>query len=71
VGAPGYLGIHTEQASLCLAVAMTGHDPRGTLCAGIGLLVVAATLAAGRPLEASAVGGLNTVTVGPGHGKAA
>jgi hypothetical protein len=44
---------------------------RGTLRGAIGLLVVAGTLVAGHPLEASAVGGLNTVVVIPDHGKAA
>jgi hypothetical protein len=44
---------------------------KGTVRAAVGLLVVAGTLVGGRPLDAGAVGGVNTVTVGPGHGKAA
>jgi hypothetical protein len=44
---------------------------KGTLRAAFGLLVLAGTLVGGRPLDASAVGGVNTVMVGPGHGKAA
>lgn len=42
---------------------------RGIFGAALGLLV-ATTLVAGGSLEASAVGGLNTVTVSPSHGKA-
>lgn len=42
---------------------------RGTLGAA-GLLLVAGTLIAA-PTDAIAIGGLNTVTVSPGHGKAA
>jgi hypothetical protein len=44
---------------------------RGILGAALGLLVVAGAVFSGRPLDASAVGGVNTVTVTPGHGKAA
>ena len=44
---------------------------KGTLRAAVGLLVVAGTLVGGRPLDARAVEGVNTVTVSPGHGKAA
>jgi len=44
---------------------------RGTLGATLGLILVAGTLFTGRPLAAHAIGGLNTVTVSPGHGKAA
>src|SRR6202171_426894 len=43
---------------------------RPTVGAAVGLLVVASTLVAGRPIEARAVGGLNTVSVSPGHGRA-
>jgi hypothetical protein len=43
----------------------------GTLGAVLGLLLLAGTLVGGRPLDARAVGGANTVTVTPGHGKAA
>jgi hypothetical protein len=44
---------------------------RATLGGAVGLLVVAGTLGAGRPLDVRAVGGLNTVTVSPAHGTAA
>ena len=44
---------------------------RGTLAAAVGLLLVAGTLVAVRPLDARAVGGLNSVTVSSTHGKAA
>jgi hypothetical protein len=44
---------------------------RGGLGAAVGLLVLAGTLVVGRPLEAHAIGGINTVTVSPGHGRAA
>jgi hypothetical protein len=43
----------------------------GTLRAAVGLLVLAGTLVGGRPLDARAIGGVNTVIVSPGHGKAA
>jgi hypothetical protein len=43
---------------------------RGTLGAAIGLLVVAGALI-DTPTDAQAVAGLNTVTISPGHGKAA
>jgi hypothetical protein len=43
---------------------------RGTLGAAVGLLLVAGTLLAQRPLDARAIGGLNSVTVSPAHGKA-
>jgi hypothetical protein len=46
-------------------------NTRWTRGAAVGLLVVGGLLNAGRTLEASAIGGLNTVTVTPGHGKAA
>jgi hypothetical protein len=46
-------------------------NTRWTRGAAVGLLVVAGLLNAGRPLDASAIGGLNTVTVTAGHGKAA
>jgi hypothetical protein len=44
---------------------------RGISGAALGLLVVAGAVFSGRPLDVSAVGGVNTVTVTPGHGKAA
>jgi hypothetical protein len=45
------------------------NAPR-VLGTGIALLVFTASLVASDPLEAAAIGGLNTVTVSPGHGKA-
>jgi hypothetical protein len=63
------IGTFAEQASHGDTVARMGMTIRGTLGA-IGLLVVAGTLLAQRPLEARAIGGLNTVTVSPGHGRA-
>jgi len=44
---------------------------RGILGAAVALVLVACTLVAVRPLEAAAIGGLNTVSVSPAHGKAA
>jgi hypothetical protein len=42
---------------------------RGILGAAVGLLLVAGTLAVQRPLDARAIGGLNTVSVSPAHGR--
>jgi hypothetical protein len=53
-----------------MAVAMTEMVSRAS-GAALGLLVVAGMLVAERPLDARAIGGLNTVTVSPAHGKAA
>jgi hypothetical protein len=44
---------------------------RGTFGTAVALLLVAGMLVAVRPLDARAIGGLNTVTVSPSHGKAA
>jgi hypothetical protein len=43
---------------------------RGTLRATVRLLLLAGMLVAASRLDADAIGGLNTVTVGPTHGKA-
>jgi len=44
---------------------------RGILGAAVALLLAACTVVTGRPLEAGAIGGLNTLSVTPVHGKAA
>lgn len=44
---------------------------RRTLGAALGLFVVGGLLVTDRPLDVQAIGGLNTVTVSPGHGRAA
>jgi hypothetical protein len=45
-------------------------NTREVFGAGVALLVIAASLVASHPLDAHAIGGVNTVTVTPGHGKA-
>ena len=44
---------------------------RGIVGAAVALLLVACALVAAGPLEAGAIGGLNTVSLSPGHGRAA
>src|SRR4030081_3862611 len=56
------------------AVAPSRSQPMSTrrpLRAAIALLAVATFLAGTRPLDAAAVGGVNSVTVSPGHGRGA
>ena len=43
---------------------------RGIPGAALGLLMLAGAVFTGRPVDAEALGGLNTVTVSPAHGKA-
>jgi hypothetical protein len=62
------VGISAEQASPGAPVTVI-KAMRGVFGAALGLLVVAGTAFTGRSLDAHAVGGLNTVTVSPTHGK--
>src|SRR5207302_3884390 len=67
-----YLGICRQ---LCRASfpGRRRHAPkamRGIPGAALGLLLLAGAVFTGRPVDAEALGGLNTVTVSPAHGKA-
>jgi hypothetical protein len=46
-------------------------NKREVFGAGAALLVIAASLVAPHPLDAHAIGGVNTVSLSPGHGKVA